>query len=256
MQITNSFSNYNFGGRKMEARKSRGCPLLICMCLFFCSQATYGYWDWPVSNFMEESSSLFVDDQINFDPGSEYFNLEQEKNNDISMNGKQISGLLLHQTSNWTQVRAPDTDGDGIEDPEDTDDDDNDGVLDASDLDPLNPDVCEDSDSDGCDDEINKCTPAGGYFSSWFFSEQGRWEAPRGIALDNDENFYIGDSGNDRILKFDWNHQYITQWGSNGSGPGQFFYPKGVAVDSNDIVWVVDQHNCRIQAFTAAGAYN
>ncbi|MCH8880058.1 MAG: thrombospondin type 3 repeat-containing protein [Planctomycetes bacterium] len=44
-----------------------------------------------------------------------------------------------------------DTDGDGICNVGDPDDD-ADGVLDASDLDPLNPFVCRDSDGDGCDD--------------------------------------------------------------------------------------------------------
>ncbi|MFH1320188.1 MAG: hypothetical protein ABII90_05975, partial [Bacteroidota bacterium] len=44
-----------------------------------------------------------------------------------------------------------DTDSDGICDAGDTDDD-NDGVLDISDTSPLNPNICVDSDGDGCDD--------------------------------------------------------------------------------------------------------
>ena len=44
-----------------------------------------------------------------------------------------------------------DTDGDGQCDPDDGDDD-NDGVLDAGDLEPRNPAICEDVDGDGCDD--------------------------------------------------------------------------------------------------------
>jgi len=44
-----------------------------------------------------------------------------------------------------------DTDGDGQCNAGDPDDD-NDGVLDAEDLDPLNPSVCSDVDGDGCDD--------------------------------------------------------------------------------------------------------
>jgi len=44
-----------------------------------------------------------------------------------------------------------DTDADGICDDIDPDDD-NDGVPDVSDIDPLDPDLCEDSDADGCDD--------------------------------------------------------------------------------------------------------
>ncbi|MEW5923037.1 MAG: thrombospondin type 3 repeat-containing protein [Candidatus Zixiibacteriota bacterium] len=44
-----------------------------------------------------------------------------------------------------------DTDGDGLCDVGDPDDD-NDGVTDAADTAPLNPDICQDSDGDGCDD--------------------------------------------------------------------------------------------------------
>ena len=44
-----------------------------------------------------------------------------------------------------------DTDGDGICDTEDPDDD-NDGVLDIDDTNPVDPAICEDADSDGCDD--------------------------------------------------------------------------------------------------------
>lgn len=44
-----------------------------------------------------------------------------------------------------------DTDGDGICDDGD-DDDDNDGVVDGLDIDPLNPQVCQDTDGDSCDD--------------------------------------------------------------------------------------------------------
>ncbi len=46
---------------------------------------------------------------------------------------------------------GPDTDGDGQPDDEDADDD-NDGVPDVDDPQPLNPDICGDSDGDTCDD--------------------------------------------------------------------------------------------------------
>lgn len=46
---------------------------------------------------------------------------------------------------------AIDTDGDGIQDSIDTDDD-NDGLPDTADISRLNPDRCEDADNDACDD--------------------------------------------------------------------------------------------------------
>ena len=41
----------------------------------------------------------------------------------------------------------------------------------------------------------------------------------------------------------------ITQWGSSGSGNGQFNAPDGVAVDGSGNVYVADTGNDRIQKF-------
>jgi PKD repeat protein len=47
----------------------------------------------------------------------------------------------------------------------------------------------------------------------------------------------------------------ITQWGSRGSGDGQFYEPYGVALDSSDNVYVADSYNNRIQKFTSSGKF-
>ena len=48
---------------------------------------------------------------------------------------------------------------------------------------------------------------------------------------------------------------YITQWGTFGSGPGQFKQPAGVATDGAGFVYVADTGNNRVQKFTTAGAF-
>jgi hypothetical protein len=54
---------------------------------------------------------------------------------------------------------------------------------------------------------------------------------------------------------------YVTQWGTVGTGDGQFVNIKGVAVDDNGNVYVADgmsmvgADGCRIQKFTATGGY-
>jgi DNA-binding beta-propeller fold protein YncE len=48
---------------------------------------------------------------------------------------------------------------------------------------------------------------------------------------------------------------YLSQWGSLGSGDGQFREPAGVATDAAGDVYVADGANARIQKFTGTGAY-
>jgi hypothetical protein len=45
---------------------------------------------------------------------------------------------------------------------------------------------------------------------------------------------------------------YLTQWGSAGSGDGQFNGPWGVAVDASGNVYVADSGNSRIEKFGPA----
>ncbi len=52
----------------------------------------------------------------------------------------------------WTSNTETDNDGDGCRDDTEDLDDDNDGVIDLYDADPLDPDICNDADADGCDD--------------------------------------------------------------------------------------------------------
>jgi DNA-binding beta-propeller fold protein YncE len=47
----------------------------------------------------------------------------------------------------------------------------------------------------------------------------------------------------------------VTQWGSVGSGDGQFSNPAGVATDAAGNVYVADFGNHRIQKFTGTGVY-
>ena len=48
---------------------------------------------------------------------------------------------------------------------------------------------------------------------------------------------------------------YLTQWGSLGSGDGQFHEPGGVTIDATGNVYVADGANARVQKFTSTGTY-
>ena len=47
----------------------------------------------------------------------------------------------------------------------------------------------------------------------------------------------------------------MTQWGTVGTGDGNFTSPSGVAVDSTGDVYVADSGNSRIQKFTPTGTF-
>lgn len=48
---------------------------------------------------------------------------------------------------------------------------------------------------------------------------------------------------------------YLGEWGSMGSGSGQFLLPLGIAVSNDGIVYVSDGFQSRIQKFSANGTY-
>ena len=78
----------------------------------------------------------------------------------------------------------------------------------------------------------------------------GRFNGPRGITTDSSGNVYVADVGNDRIQKFDSDGNFITKWGSEGTGDGQFDAPRGITTDSSGNVYVADGFNDRIQVFS------
>jgi predicted membrane-bound mannosyltransferase/sugar lactone lactonase YvrE len=72
---------------------------------------------------------------------------------------------------------------------------------------------------------------------------------PRGIAVSEDGRVFLADTGNKRIVVFDEDGNYLTEFGSAGFDPGQFDEPVGVAVANDGTVYVTDTWNQRIQSF-------
>ncbi|MBI4778683.1 SMP-30/gluconolactonase/LRE family protein, partial [Candidatus Desantisbacteria bacterium] len=85
---------------------------------------------------------------------------------------------------------------------------------------------------------------AGRYFNS-----------PQGIARDSSGNFYIADTGNNRIQKFTSSGSYTLSWGSVGTGTGLFTSPQGIAIDTWGYIYVADSNNHRIQKFSPEGKF-
>ncbi len=79
------------------------------------------------------------------------------------------------------------------------------------------------------------------------------FEFPTSIATDKEGNFYIADSGNHRIVKFDSEWKEIDAFGEKGSALGQFQYPVSVTISDNEFLYIADLNNDCIQVFTSTG---
>jgi tripartite motif-containing protein 71 len=79
----------------------------------------------------------------------------------------------------------------------------------------------------------------------------------RGVALDQQGNLYVVDYGAARVLKYDPNGKFLLEWGSPGTGDGQFDmsgHATGfAAVDSQGNIFVTETH--RVQKFDSNGKF-
>ncbi|MGH9978167.1 MAG: 6-bladed beta-propeller, partial [Nitrososphaeraceae archaeon] len=71
----------------------------------------------------------------------------------------------------------------------------------------------------------------------------------------NNEFVYVTDNEIFNVQKFTTDGDFITSWGSEGEGDGQFASLESLDVDSNGNVYVADYGNDRIQKFTSDGVF-
>jgi sugar lactone lactonase YvrE len=87
---------------------------------------------------------------------------------------------------------------------------------------------------------------------------QQRFDQPNETALDSQGNLYVVQGhgqGEPRVLKFTGTGEFIKQWGSRGSEPGQFAVAHSIRIDANDRLYVADRENQRIQIFDTEGTF-
>jgi hypothetical protein len=78
---------------------------------------------------------------------------------------------------------------------------------------------------------------------------------PYGIAMDGGGNFWVSDTGNERVEKFNSSGAYQFQFGAAGAGNAQFTLPEGVAIDTGSNIWVVDSNNDRAEKWNTSGTW-
>jgi len=76
------------------------------------------------------------------------------------------------------------------------------------------------------------------------------------IAFAANGNLFIADGyRNARILEYSPQGKKIREWGTAGTGPGQFRLPHSIQIDANGVIYVADRENGRIQKFDMQGKY-
>ena len=82
---------------------------------------------------------------------------------------------------------------------------------------------------------------------------EGSFSEPNAVAVDPSGNIWVADSGHNRVLEFNKERKYVRQFGSEGSGEGQFRGIGGIATDASGDVYVTG--SSRVQEFSPSGAY-
>lgn len=82
---------------------------------------------------------------------------------------------------------------------------------------------------------------------------------PSDMLVASNGDIFVADGhdagGNNRIIKFDRDGNYLTQWGETGGDHGQFRDPHALAMDSQGRLFVGDRGNSRLQIFTQDGEH-
>lgn len=86
-------------------------------------------------------------------------------------------------------------------------------------------------------------------------SEPGMLKNPRGGTVDGTGNYWIADTGNDRLQKFSIDGALLQVIGRSGSKEGEFSSPSAVALTLKGNIVVADTGNRRMQVFSAKGLF-
>jgi len=100
---------------------------------------------------------------------------------------------------------------------------------------------------------VNAATPP--YTFLWVAYGNGNITLPYGIAVNSSGYVYVADTYNDRIQILSSGGAYVTEWGTSGSGAGQFYRPHDISINNSGYMYEADYGNSRIQIFTPDGKY-
>jgi DNA-binding beta-propeller fold protein YncE len=76
------------------------------------------------------------------------------------------------------------------------------------------------------------------------------------VAFAPDGHVFVADGyANARVIEFTAEGRKVREWGSAGTGPGQFNLPHSLQIDGAGVIYVADRENGRIQRFDRTGRF-
>jgi len=120
--------------------------------------------------------------------------------------------------------------------------------------------------ADSGNNRIQKFDSAGNFLTKWGAnggdgssgSGDGQFIDPRGVAVDAEGFVYVSEYDGNRVQKFTSAGVYVSQWGTGGTGGGEFDGPWGLDVTGTGaagLVVVADSGNNRLQVFESDGTF-
>ncbi len=125
---------------------------------------------------------------------------------------------------------------------------------------------CETGKEGGKGHQVHKFSPEGDLLLSLGTAgvagaDDRTLSCPADVVVAPDGAVFVGDGhnhghgGNNRIVEFSPDGEFVRAWGRAGSGPGEFRGIHALAIDSRGRLFVGDRANQRIQIFDRQGGY-
>ncbi len=123
---------------------------------------------------------------------------------------------------------------------------------------------CKTDDEGGKGHQVHKFSPRGELLLSLGTAGvpgdgQNLFRCPSDVVVAPNGDIYVGDGhnhghgGNNRLVKFDKSGTFVSAWGREGTGPGEFRGIHALAINSQGHLFVGDRANQRIQVLDGSG---
>jgi DNA-binding beta-propeller fold protein YncE/Mg-chelatase subunit ChlD len=83
----------------------------------------------------------------------------------------------------------------------------------------------------------------------------GQFYGPTALEVDRDDNLYVIDSGNMRVVKFSPSGNFLLSFGREGDDDGEFDHPSGIAVDHAGNIYISDHGKKKIGMYDKSGNF-